>query len=77
MIEGQGGEKTNFIKGIKHVALGFEFLGTAVGGLFLGYLLDLYLDTSPWFTTTITLLALVGAFIRLIQWSQRLSGEDK
>jgi F0F1-type ATP synthase assembly protein I len=54
-----------------------EFPSTILGGLALGYLLDLYLETSPWFVVTITLLSLVGAFMRLIYMLQRLSGDKK
>ena len=49
----------------------------ASGGLILGYLLDRYFDTSPWLVMTITLLALVGAFFRLIQTLRSFSDDKK
>jgi F0F1-type ATP synthase assembly protein I len=52
-----------------------EFPSTIVGGLFLGYLIDLYFDTSPWFTMILAFLAFVGAVFRLVKWSQRFSGD--
>jgi len=59
----------------KYVAIGVEFPSTIVGGLFLGYLIDLYFDTSPWFTATLAILAFVGAVARLVQWLQHFSGD--
>ncbi|MGH7771330.1 MAG: AtpZ/AtpI family protein [Candidatus Binatia bacterium] len=73
----EGKEGPLFVKVGKYAAIGLEFPSTVIGGMFLGYLLDLYLDTSPWLVAIITFLALVGAFIRLAQWFQRFSGEDK
>lgn len=65
-----------FGKAAKYLAVGLEFPSTIIGGLFLGYFLDLYWDTSPWFTTALTLLALVGAFIRLVQCLKRFSDQE-
>lgn len=61
----------------KYAAIGFEFNGTLLGGVLLGYLLDRYLNTAPWFLVSVSLLALVGAFVRLVQWLRRFSGEGK
>lgn len=61
----------------KYVAIGLEFPSTVVGGILLGYFLDLYLDTSPWFVTALTLLAFGGACVRLVQLVKRFSSEDK
>jgi F0F1-type ATP synthase assembly protein I len=61
------GEKV-YLKVGKYAAAGLEFPGTVLGGLLLGYFLDGYFKTSPWFTTILTILALVGSFVRLFQW---------
>ena len=74
---GQDDKTPAFVKISKYAAIGLEFPSTILGGLVLGYLLDLYLETSPWFVMTITLLSLVGAFIRLVYMLQRLSGDKK
>jgi len=74
---GQEDKPPGFVKISKYAAIGVEFPSTILGGLALGYLLDRYLETSPWFVVTITLLSLVGAFIRLIYMLQRLSGDKK
>lgn len=57
-----------YLKVGKYTAAGLEFPTTILGGLLLGYFLDRYFETSPWFTTVLTLVALVGSFIRLFQW---------
>ena len=71
-------DKTSaFVRSSKYAAIGLEFPSTILGGLAFGYLLDLYLETTPWFVVTLTLLALVGAFFRLIQMLRHLSGDKK
>ena len=57
-----------YLKVGKYAAAGLEFPSTVLGGLLLGYFLDGYFKTSPWFTMVLTLGALVGAFVRLFQW---------
>jgi F0F1-type ATP synthase assembly protein I len=57
-----------YLKVGKYAAAGLEFPSTILGGLLLGYFLDGYFKTSPWFTTILTLGALVGGFVRLFQW---------
>ena len=68
-------EKSPFANLAKYVAIGLEFPSAIIGGLFLGYLIDLYFGTSPWFATTLAFLAFVGAVFRLVRWLQRLSGD--
>ncbi len=57
-----------YLKIGKYAAAGLEFPSTVLGGLLLGYFLDDYFKTSPWLTAGLTLVALVGGFIRLFQW---------
>ncbi len=57
-----------YLKVGKYAAAGLEFPSTILGGLLLGYFLDDYFRTSPWFTVGLTLAGLVGGFIRLFQW---------
>ncbi|MGE5217089.1 MAG: AtpZ/AtpI family protein [Chloroflexota bacterium] len=59
----------------KFAGAALEFPSTVIGGLFLGYILDTYLDTTPWFTTVLTLIALIGAFVRLVQWTNYFKGK--
>jgi F0F1-type ATP synthase assembly protein I len=51
-----------------YVGVAFELPGTILGGLLVGYFLDIYLGTSPWCLITITAIAFAGAFARLIRW---------
>jgi F0F1-type ATP synthase assembly protein I len=58
------------------VYLGVIFLlpSTLLGGLYAGYLLDRYLDTSPWLTVLGLALGIVGAFWQLFRL---LSGNER
>jgi F0F1-type ATP synthase assembly protein I len=60
----------------KYAAIGLEFPSTVIGGLFLGYFLDGYFGTFPWLMTVCSLAALVGAFVRLVQWLRRFSDRE-
>ncbi len=51
-----------------YLGVAFELPGTILGGLVLGYFLDVYLGTSPWLLIALTALAFVGAFVRLMKW---------
>jgi F0F1-type ATP synthase assembly protein I len=74
---GTGREQPRYIRISKFAAAALEFPSTILGGLFLGYTLDSQFKTTPWLTTLLTLLALVGAFIRLFQWVTYLSKKEK
>ena len=51
-----------------YLGVAFELPGTIIGGLAVGYFLDLYLGSSPWFLITLTAIAFAGAFVRLVRW---------
>lgn len=51
-----------------YLGVAFELPGTIIGGLVVGYFLDEYFRTSPWLLISLTALAFVGAFIRLVRW---------
>jgi F0F1-type ATP synthase assembly protein I len=51
-----------------YLGVAFELPGTIIGGLVVGYLLDEYFRTSPWLLITLTALAFIGAFVRLVRW---------
>jgi F0F1-type ATP synthase assembly protein I len=51
-----------------YVAIAFELPGTILGGLLVGYLLDNYFASSPWFLITMALIAFVTAIFRLLRW---------
>ena len=60
----------------KYTAIGLQFPSMVAGGFFLGYLLDLYFDTSPWLMTVLTLLGLLGAFFQLFRLLKYFSREE-
>jgi F0F1-type ATP synthase assembly protein I len=51
-----------------YLGIAFELPGTILGGLVIGYFLDSYLGTPPWFLIALTAIAFAGAFVRLVQW---------
>ena len=75
--EDAGNNEPNYLKFSKYAAAALEFPSTVLGGMFLGYLLDSYFNVSPWLTTILTFVALVGAFARLLQWMSYFSREKK
>lgn len=74
---GSNKEQPLFVKVGKYTAIGLEFPSTIIGGMLLGYVLDLYFDASPWFAISVTLLAFLGACFRLVQLVKRFSHQDK
>jgi F0F1-type ATP synthase assembly protein I len=53
-----------------YLGIAFELVGTILGGLVVGYFLDSYLGTSPWFLIAVTAIAFAGAFVRLVRWAK-------
>jgi F0F1-type ATP synthase assembly protein I len=51
-----------------YLGVAFELPGTIIGGLVIGYFLDDYFQTSPWLLLSLTAIAFVGAFVRLVYW---------
>jgi ATP synthase protein I len=66
-----------YLKYGKYAAIGLEFPSTVIGGLLLGYFIDQYFGSSPWFTVSLTLLALIGGFIRLFQLLKHFASRGK
>jgi F0F1-type ATP synthase assembly protein I len=55
------------------VAMALELPGSIGGGLLIGYLLDQYFKTSPWFMMALTILGFTAACIRLVRWARFFS----
>jgi F0F1-type ATP synthase assembly protein I len=53
-----------------YLGIAFELPGTILGGLLVGYLLDDYFGTSPWFLIALAATAFAGAFIILVRWTK-------
>ena len=66
---GRRNHQTHFLRraGL-YLGIAFELPGTILGGLLVGYFLDSYLGTSPWFLIAVTAIAFAGAFVRLVKW---------
>ena len=58
-----------------YLGIAFELPGTILGGLVVGYFLDSYLGTSPWFLIAVTAIAFAGAFVRLVRWAKVFARE--
>ena len=58
-----------------YLGIAFELPGTILGGLLVGYFLDDYLGTSPWFLIAVTAIAFAGAFARLLHWVKLFARE--
>jgi len=58
------------------MAVAFEFSGTIAAGAFLGWYLDQRLGWTPWGSIGLTVVAAVGAFVRLLQMLKRFQQVD-
>jgi len=64
-------EQTPFVRRVGlYLGVAFELPGTIIGGIAVGYFLDHYFGTSPWLLITLTAIAFVAAFVRLVWWAQ-------
>jgi F0F1-type ATP synthase assembly protein I len=58
------------------MAVAFEFSGTIGAGALLGWYLDDHFGWTPWGSIILTVLAAVGAFVRLLQMLRRFQDLD-
>ena len=58
------------------MAIAFEFTGTIAAGAFIGWYLDSRLGWTPWASIAATVLAALGAFVRLLQMLRRFEHLD-
>jgi len=56
-------------------SLGFTLVGCTFLGLFAGYYLDRWLETSPWFTILLLLIGIAAGFLNMFVSTRRL-GKD-
>ena len=82
---GQGAKQPNRAPGknnlpiakvAKYLAIGLEFTSAIFGSLVLGYLIDLKLNTSPWFASVAAVLGFLGAVWRLMRNVRRFVDRD-
>lgn len=60
-----------FVRFARYGALVFEFTGTIGAGALGGWYVDRVLGTEPYGAVVLTLLAVVGGFVRLIEMLRR------
>jgi len=62
----------------RYGALGFEFAGAVLAGIFVGHYADKYLETEPWLMVLGALGGLAGAIAHILVVLQQLSrrGQD-
>jgi F0F1-type ATP synthase assembly protein I len=65
-------DDSSLVRASRFMALGFEFAGTVVAAVLLGYYLDGRLGTAPLFTLLLTLSGMGGAVYRLL-WTLKRS----
>jgi len=58
------------------MAIAFEFTGTIAAGAFIGWYLDDRFGWKPWGSICATVLATIGAFVRLLQMLRRFQQLD-
>ena len=58
------------------MAVAFEFTGTIAAGAFIGWYLDDRFGWTPWGSIGATVLAAIGAFVRLLQMLRRFQQLD-
>jgi len=58
------------------MAIAFEFTGTIAAGAFIGWYLDDRFGWTPWGSIGATVLAAIGAFVRLLQMLRRFQQLD-
>ena len=67
---------SGLVSASRYGALGFEFGGTVVAGVIIGYYIDGYLGTAPLFTLVLTLTGMGGALYRLLWSLKRFSSQS-
>jgi F0F1-type ATP synthase assembly protein I len=71
-----GRDDSGLVKAGRFTALGFEFAGTVVAGVLVGYYIDGYVGMAPLFTLLFTLGGMGGALYRLLWTLKRYSSRS-
>jgi len=56
--------------------IGTQLVASTFGGLAIGYYLDRYLGTSPWFTIGLLLLGIAAGFFNIYTTAKKYGGSD-
>ena len=57
-------------------ALFWDFVGSVLAGALIGYGLDRWFDTEPYWTLGLLILGVVGGFVRLVSALRRMDRMD-
>jgi F0F1-type ATP synthase assembly protein I len=57
-------------------ALFWDFVGTVLAGAVVGWFVDRWFDTEPYWTLGLLILGVVGGFVRLVSSLRRLERLD-
>jgi len=57
-------------------ALAFDFTGTIAGGAVCGWLVDRWFGIEPWGLIVLSLIGVVGGFVRLVTMLRRFEKVD-
>jgi F0F1-type ATP synthase assembly protein I len=60
----------------RSVALFWDFVGTVLAGAVVGWLVDDWFGTEPYWTLGLLILGVVGGFIRLVRALRRMDRLD-
>jgi F0F1-type ATP synthase assembly protein I len=69
--DGSGRTVPRWVRYGRGTAIVFEFVGTIGAGAVIGYFLDRYFGTEPTLQIVMTVLAVIGGFVRLLQMLRR------
>jgi len=58
------------------VSIGIQLVASTFGGLALGYYIDKYLDTRPWFTIILLILGISAGFINIYTTAKKYDGSS-
>jgi ATP synthase protein I len=57
-------------------ALFWDFVGSVLAGALIGYVLDRWFDTEPYWILGLMILGVVGGFVRLVRSLRRMDRMD-
>lgn len=73
----QNSFRDSFREAGPYLTLGLELGLTMIVWSVIGYLLDRWLETTPWLTLSGVLVGMVSLFIQLVRVTKRSHGEEK
>lgn len=72
-----GKKKSNYYQYMHFSAIGIELAASIAVGAFIGYWMDIWLDTSPWFLIFWVLCGIFAGFRSLIRVTKKYLKDNK